>query len=145
MNSSPGRIAAITAGLMVAGGIFGAVSAAIGAMIAISITEGPGHAFDIPIVPIATVIGAMLGAPLLPATSFLLLRRVPLGLSWVGTALGTVAGAVIGWVVATSVPDGNWFTWPVIGALIGFFAAVAVLRLRFSADAGGQRVPRPAA
>jgi drug/metabolite transporter (DMT)-like permease len=86
----------------------------------------------------------MLGAPLLPATSWLLLRRVPLGLSFVGTTLGTVLGGVLGWVLGGGI--NNPLRWPVGGALIGFFAAVIVLRARFSSRGAVARpVPRPVA
>jgi hypothetical protein len=131
MKSSPARIALVSVSLVAAGALFGAIAATVGAFVAVSVTDGPAAAFSWPILGWAAIIGAVLGAPLLPVSSWLLLRRVPLGLAWVGTALGTVLGAVLGWIAA-SMLRGNPILWPITAALIGFFAAVIVLRLRFS-------------
>jgi len=43
MESSPGRVAAVTAGLMLAGGLFGAIAAAVGAAIGVTVI---GEGFD---------------------------------------------------------------------------------------------------
>jgi len=139
MSSSPARVAALTGVLMVAGGLLGAIAAVVGAGIAVAVTHGLAAAISWPILGWAAIIGAVLGAPLLPATSFLLLRRVPLGLSFVGTAAGTVVGAVAGWIAAV-VMSGNPVVWPVLTALAGFFAAVLGLRMRFP---GRAEVARP--
>jgi len=138
MKSSPARIAAVTAGLLVAGALFGSIAAAVGSAIAVAITDRGLPPWEI--VSFAALIGGVLGAPLLPVTSWLLLRRVPLGLSFVGTTVGTTLGGVIGWIAAVTAA-GNSLGWPVMGAVIGFFAAVLVLRMRFS---GGREVARPA-
>lgn len=139
MNSSPARIAAVTGGLMVAGALLGSVAAVVGAGVAVAVTDGVGVAVSWPILGWAGIIGAVLGAPLLPATSFLLLRRVPLGLSWLGTTLGTMLGGIPGWIAARMY-SGNPIVWPLAAAMAGFFLAVLVLRLRFSAGAAGVKV-----
>lgn len=138
MNSSPARVAAVTGGLMVAGGLLGAIAAAMGAAIAVTITDRALAPFAV--VAWAAIIGGVLGAPLLPATSFLLLRRVPLGMSFVGTTLGTAAGGIVGWIAAYTLNLQPIF-WPVAAAVIGFFLAVLVLRMRFSSRA---EMARPA-
>ncbi|HET7462232.1 MAG TPA: hypothetical protein VFJ82_13330 [Longimicrobium sp.] len=137
MKSSPGRVAAVTAGLMLAGGLFGGAAAAAGAAIALSIT--PVGLYGGMAVTVATLIGGALGAPLLPATSWLLLRRVPLGLSWLGTTLGAVVGGLAGWFAALAM-QGDPVTWPILAALAGFFTAVIVLRTKFSVPREGRRV-----
>jgi hypothetical protein len=137
MKSSPARIAVVTAGLLVAGALFGSIAAAIGATIAVALAgKGFAELYGLTMVGVATLIGGVLGAPLLPATSWLLLRRVPMGRSWLGTTAGAVVGGLAGWFAALAVP-GDEFLWPITGALIGFFAAVPVLRIRFSSRADG--------
>ena len=138
MKSSPARIAALTTALLVAGGALGALAAAVGLVIAGAITE---HDFPpLEILAVAMLVGGALGAPLLPATSWLLLRRVPLGLSWLGTTVGTVAGGVAAWVAAAFM-SGDPILWAVTGAVIGFFFAVIVLRARFPVQRDRVRVP----
>lgn len=75
--------------------------------------------------------GAALGAVLAPLTSWVFLRRVPLGKAILQTTVGTTAGAVIGLgldsaglMLRTGVPAG------LIGAIAGFLAAA--IRLRFA-------------
>ena len=141
MNGSPARVATITAGLLVAGGALGALAAAVGLVIAGAITE-----HDVPpleLLAVAMLVGGALGAPLLPATSWLLLRRVPLGLSWLGTTVGTVAGGVAAWVAAAFM-GGDSILWSVTGAVVGFFAAVMVLRARLPVQRGRVRAPAAA-
>lgn len=133
MNRSPARIAAVTAGLLVAGGLFGGIAAAIGATVAAFVTFDGLDAYGGMVVAFAALVGASLGAPLLPDTSWVLLRRVPLGLSWLGTTAGAVTGGVAGWIAAFWL-KGDPITWGIAGALIGFFAAVVVLRARFSSN-----------
>ncbi|HET7462231.1 MAG TPA: hypothetical protein VFJ82_13325 [Longimicrobium sp.] len=140
MKSSPARVAAVTGGLMVAGALLGSLAALIGAGVAVAITHGLGEALNWPILGWAAIIGAVLGAPLLPATAFLLLRRVPLGLAFVGTPPGAAVGGIAGWIAAVAL-SGNPLLWSVAGAVIGFFAAVLVLRIRFSSR---REVARPA-
>jgi hypothetical protein len=131
MKSSPTRIAAVTGGLMVAGALLGSLAATIGAGIAVAVTHGVLAAIGWPILGWAAIIGAVLGAPLLPATSFLVLRRVPLGLSFVGTTLGAMLGGIAGWIAAVTLSR-NPILWPVAAAVAGFFVAVVVLRMRFA-------------
>ena len=126
---------------MVAGALLGSLAALVGAGIAVSVTHGVREAVSWPILGWAAIIGAVLGAPLLPATSWLLLRRVPLGLSFLGTTLGAMAGGIAGWIAAAAL-SGNPVLWPIVAAVIGFFAAVLVLRIRFVSrgEVGATRV-----
>lgn len=138
MSNSPARILAVAAGLMVAGALFGAIAGVVGAAIAVSVTMGLSGAPYV--LGMAAILGAVIGAPLLPATSFLLLRRVPLGMSFVGTTVGTTLGGIAGWIAAWSV-EANPILWPTAAAMIGFFLSVVFLRMRFSSSREAVRVP----
>lgn len=92
------RVAAVTAALAVAGALVGAVCGAV-MMLAFILVEGtggdPAHEF-FALVAWGAMVGAALGAVLGPLSAWLLMRHVPIGLAIGGTALGTLAGAVIG-------------------------------------------------
>ncbi len=143
MKSSPVRIVVATAALLACGAVFGAVAALVAAVVAFTITFGePGYLYA-EAYRLAVVVGAALGGVLLPATCWLLLRRVPLGLAFVGTVLGTVMGGVVGWVLGYEV---HMILSPIAGAFLGFLLATLFLRARFSAprSAGDRPVPRAA-
>ncbi|HET7234757.1 MAG TPA: hypothetical protein VFJ16_32385 [Longimicrobium sp.] len=131
MKRSPARVAAVTGGLLLAGAVCGAVAGALGSLVALA---GP---YDHPGVPalllFGMVAGTVIGAPLLPATAWLLLRRVPLGVSFIGTTAGTVLGAWIGLMVSTITHGDVAGAAIVLGPPAGFFAAVMALRARFPA------------
>ena len=86
------RIVAVTAGLLAAGAVAGAL-AADAALLLASAVEGSGLALNDwePLLFVASV-GALFGGVLLPVTAWLFLRRVPLGLALLGTVVGTIAG-----------------------------------------------------
>jgi hypothetical protein len=137
------RILGVTAALLVAGFVFGALTAVAAAYLAFNISEksGVGPFSDGMIV--AGVNGALLGSVLLPVTWWGLLRRVPVGLASVGIMLGTMAGGIVGWV----------FTFPIDsvsaaigGAVLGFSLAAVGMRLGFSAGepAAGPPIAHPA-
>jgi len=130
MKISATRTTLVITALMAAGALFGGVAAAIALTVAGGITEGGFPPWSV--LAFAASVGAMLGAPLLPATSFLLLRRVPLGLAFLGTTVGTMLGGIAGWFLGRADPVRG----PLTGAVIGFFVAVIVLRLRFSSRRG---------
>ena len=92
------RVAAVTAGLAVAGAMVGALCGAI-MMLAFILVEGTGgdpiHEF-VALMAWGGMVGAALGAVLGPLSAWLLMRHVPLGLAIGGTALGTLIGAIIG-------------------------------------------------
>jgi hypothetical protein len=145
MKSSPARAATVTFALLLAGAIIGAMAGVLGALIAVAITDGPGAAFSPMIVGMAAILGGVLGAPLLPAASWLLMRRVPLGAAFLGTPLGAMLGGIAGWVLAVTL-DGNPILWPAGAAILGFLAAVLLLRRRFAAPReAAVRVPGVAA
>jgi hypothetical protein len=142
MNSSPGRILGVTAGLLAGGALFGAIAAVVALILASMLTHDLGLGTDPLAIVFAAAFGAMVGAPLFPAAGWLLLRRVPLGIALIGSMAGTVLGGVAGWVLT----GGNApLSWPVLGAVIGFGCAAVVMRLRFSAPRRERiRVPRGA-
>lgn len=143
MEKSPARILGITAALLACGAIFGALAAVVAAAVAFNITEGPPFSLYGEVYVIAAMAGAALGGVLLPTACWLLLRRVPLGLAFLGTVLGTVVGGVLGWVLGHDV---GLLFGPIAGAVLGFLLATILLRLRFSAPraAGDRPIARPA-
>ena len=125
----PIRIAAVTAGLLVAGAIAGALAADAALLLALGLKDGElalaGEALGF-----VAVVGALFGGVLLPITAWLFLRRVPLGLALLGTVIGTVIGGSLGWIVRYG---GNEINGGVMGACAGFACAALLLRLRASA------------
>ena len=115
-----------TAGLAVAGALFGAVAAAIALALALAVSEGPAAALDFEALGVAALLGAACGAVAAPAAGWLLLRRVPLGRAVAGTVGGTVVGGVAGWLLAPMAGT------PVVGAVLGFFISAGLLRLQAS-------------
>jgi len=128
----PLRIAAVTAGLLVAGALVGAVAAAIALAVAVSLTGTPLPITHSGALEFAAMVGAVYGGGLLPVTAWIFLRRVPIGLALLGLLLGTIAGGVLGWIVH---PDGDMANSGVWGAMLGFALAALLLRLRASAPA----------
>lgn len=133
--SQPLRIAAVTAGLLAAGAVAGAIAAMASVAIALVITDGPVTLRDGEPLMVAGLVGALFGGVLLPVTAWIFLRRVPLGLAVLGTLLGTIAGGVLGWVLELG---GYPVEGGLIGAFGGFALAALLLRLRASAPARKQ-------
>lgn len=121
------RIAAVTAGLVVAGGVFGTIAGMI-VLFAWGVFVGWAFHFTFndlsDLLMISIIFGGGLGAVLGPIAAWLLMRHVPLGLAVGGTTLGTLAGGGIALVAAGD---------PVIAMLYGMagFGVSAIgLRLR---------------
>jgi hypothetical protein len=130
------RIAAVTAGLMVAGGIFGTV-AGIFVLLVMGLVDGETIAptladFGI-LLRFGIVVGGGLGAVLGPVAAWLLMRHVPLGVAVGGTTLGTLAGGGLA-LLATSDPFAALFY-----GVVGFGISAIGLRLRYP---GPQRLLR---
>jgi hypothetical protein len=136
MNRST-RIVAVTAGLLVAGAVAGALAADAALLIAVATTDGFG---PMPADALAFVaaLGALFGGVLLPITAWLFLRRVPLGLALLGTVLGTIAGGALGWIAQLGT---NQITGGILGAVIGFACAALLLRRFASAPRVRRGVP----
>ena len=143
-----GRAVSITLGIALVGAIIGGV---IGAALFVAwtslswaISVDPSGGWGVIAVGAAT--GAGLGAVLAPLTSWVFLRRVPLGKALLQTTVGTTAGAAIGLaldgaglMLRTGVPAG------VVGAIVGFLAAAVRLRFasRTSVRQAGTQSSRP--
>jgi hypothetical protein len=117
------RIAAVTAGLVAVGAAVGGV---VGVLVTVMLLGSAGGGLAL-LLNIDTVLfigayGAAMGAVLGPLAAWLLMRHVPLWKAIGGTALGTLAGALLGLV-----GDGQ-MGFP--GALLGFCAAAVYLRFR---------------
>lgn len=108
------RIAAVTAGLMMAGAVFGSVAGTVVlfAWLA-SIGELRSALKDpIPLVELVLFVGGGLGAVLGPLAAWVLMRHVPLWLAVGGTTLGTLASGGL-----TLLLTGN----PISAMLFGIF------------------------
>lgn len=121
------RIAAVTAGLVVAGAVFGTIAGAVMLTAWLAVTG----MFTAPLDDAAFVLqaslafGGTLGAVLGPLAAWLLMRHVPLGLAVGGTTLGTVVGGLIGFL-ATGLPAGS-----MLYGMAGFGISAVALRLRY--------------
>ncbi len=122
------RVAAVTGGLVVVGGIAGALVSAIAVAAVLLVTEPLTLSRHPEILGLAGVVGAAFGAVLGPLAAWLLMRHVPLGVAIGGTMLGTLVGGVAALLVDEPV---LYLSLP----LVGFVLAALVIRLR---------VPRPA-
>jgi hypothetical protein len=134
------RIFAVTVGLLAAGAVAGALAAVAAITIAFVVSgESVGmylHA-DREMFAIVAMIGALFGGVLLPATAWIFLRRVPLGLALLGTVVGTILGGSLGWIV---MHGGGEIQGGLVGAFTGFAGAALLLRLRASAPPRVRRV-----
>lgn len=122
---SPGRVVVVTGAIVGAGcGVLAFVGA--------SALLGQWDAFVEPMVwVVGGAAGAAVGMIAAPLLSWVLLRRVPLGRAIVQTALGTIAGGMIGMLLASgSAAVAAGFFTPFIGGLAGFGVAAARLALR---------------
>ena len=129
-----GRILAVTAGLAMAGGVFGALAAMI-PVGAISAWFGFDGDIVATVLAVAGGTGAVLGAVLGPAVGWAVLRTVPLGRAIGGTFLGTLVGGCIGLAagfIGVSLGMELILPWaPLFGAILGFGAAAAALARRY--------------
>lgn len=121
------RIAAVTAGLMVAGGVFGTIAGMI-VLIAWRLAHADLWIFTPEgldfVLGFAMIFGGGLGAVLGPLAAWLLMRHVPLGLAVGGTTLGTLAGGGVA-LVATGDP-----VFAMLYGMGGFAISAIGLRLR---------------
>ena len=131
-----GRIAAVTAGLILGGAIFGGIAAVVALLIGAAVTAGPGlNLLEGSLLAFVFSVGAFFGGFLFPTACWVLLRRVALGLALLGTVAGTVAGGIVGWLLPAHDIDQVYNA--VIGAVVGFLVATVLLRVLASRT--GQR------
>ena len=135
------RILAVTAGLIVFGAAAGAIAGSLVAVLAIALSLGPREALDLELVRFGATLGAPLGAALLPASGWLLMRRVPLGRAMLASVLGTVAGGLMGWFAPV---HSDQFYRTIFGGFLGFVLAVITLRQLASRSASTPEADVPA-
>jgi hypothetical protein len=152
MTSRLGRIIAVTVGLSVAGAIFGALAAVMGLVVLTVLSGGGAPMLDMAVIP--AILGASLGAVGAPAIAWLLLRYVPLGKAIAWSTVGTAAGGVVGWLLATVLDRaspgidtavGSQVRGAILGAIAGFLAAALILRLRAARGKASSTAGRPVA
>ena len=123
------RIVLVTAGLIIAGGLLGALAAAIALVTIVQTTALAAHTrgtITSDMLVVAVGDGAIFGLVLGPLVAWLALRRVPLGQALVASTAGTTVGAIVG----APLP----FVGPLFGAIAGFVATSVWLRHRGSAQ-----------
>lgn len=133
-SASPGmrvaRITAVTAGLAAAGAFVGAV---LGVLVAAAWLMSAGHLLAVLLnLDAVLFFGAYVaaaGATLGPPAAWLLMRHVPLWKAIGGTALGTLAGALLGIVVDGRMGLAASFLAIGAGTSLGFSAAALLLWL----------------
>jgi len=127
------RIVAVTAGLSATGGVVGAVCASTAVAILIGIDGGlralGSHELG-RLVEVAFGFGAAVGVVGAPILGWGLLRHAPLGRAIAVTALGCVAGAVIGEVARPLRTHPTEIPAVLPGAFVGFLLAGMLVRLR---------------
>lgn len=143
-----GRAVSITLAIALVGAIIGGVMggllfAAWTSLHWLSMWDREGAAR---VIAVGAAAGAALGAVLAPLTSWVFLRRVPLGKALLQTTVGTTVGAAIGLAV-DSVGPPNKFIIPasLAVAIVGFLAAATRLRFapRTPSGAAGIQSSRP--
>ena len=128
----------VTVGLAAAGALCGAVLGALAIGFIGLVQDGPGGFLDASVLmPGAAAFGATVGVVLAPLAGWILMRHVPLGRAVSQTAIGTLLGVGIGYVMG---PIGRLGVfWPILLGVLGFIAAA--VRLRRTA-ASGVAAPR---
>lgn len=106
----PKRVALASAALLACGAAAGASAGILGSVLWAGLF--PSHnAFNLGVFVVAGIIGAPLGAALLPLAGFTILRYVPIGKALWQTILGAAIGGVIGVQFLTHA----WIVGPVAG------------------------------
>lgn len=119
------RIMAVTAGLVVAGALFGGLAGAAVLVLWAMQLEGVYAALSDPSIPLmGALFGGVVGAVLGPLAAWLLMRHVPLWLAVGGTTLGTLAGGAVG-MLLTGAPDLSMYA-----GMAGFAVSAIALRVR---------------
>jgi hypothetical protein len=122
------RICLVVFGLLLSGAVLGGVAAATALLVGALLTHA--QVWDWGVFMLAALVGALFGGVLLPLTGFVLLRRVPLGLTLSGTLLGAVLGGAAGWAAGAYLDSsaGPTLGWSIGCAVGGFALSVVVLR-----------------
>jgi hypothetical protein len=120
------RIIQVTVGLSVLGTVVGGIlGAGLVALVGVRIGD---FRISGEVLYTGTVFGALMGCVLAPLAAWTLMRRVPIRRAIAETAIGTVAGTVIG-LTFQPLRDTAWLSPPLLG--VGGFA-LAAIRLRLS-------------
>jgi len=128
------RAVAVSLGLVVSGGLAGALAGAVVGYLTIAAGNGQNTRIDPTFGALCGVgYGVPLGAMLFPLAGWLLMRRVALGRALLGTAVGTIVGGLVGYFLPFSNDSlnlvfGDTFSRVLDASVAGFLLAVLVLR-----------------
>jgi hypothetical protein len=115
------RIVAVTSGLVATGAVVGGACASLALALYLVATEGfPVAPHFVDALVFAGTVGATLGVISAPLIAWGLLRHVPLGRAITHSAVGAVAGGLLGAVVG-----GPSFIVPALGGALGGFILAA--------------------
>ena len=144
--AQPRRILGVTLGLIGLGALTGA---ACGAVIPVAVVLLTGHYGDViapgvgPLAALGAGFGALVGSVAGPTVGWGLLRRVPLGMAALWSAAGTVAGALVGELLAPFDAYSRVMPGVIAGGILGFLIASTALRLHTLRAARRAPVPEP--
>jgi hypothetical protein len=124
------RIGAVTFGLAFGGAILGAVAATVAMVLLIAVRLGIAALPAVSVVlPFIAIWAAAAGFLAFPTASWLLLRRVSIGVALAATGLSIVGGSLLGEWLEPFNPYSHAMPGFMRGAVGGFVVSVIVLRL----------------
>ena len=142
--AQPRRILGVTLGLVGLGALAGAACGAVIPLGIVLLTRRYGDVIAPGVGLLAALgagFGALVGSVAGPAVAWGLLRRVPLGKAVLWGAVGTVAGALVGELLAPFSPFSRVMPGVIAGSILGFLIASTGLRLH--AGRAARRAPVP--
>jgi hypothetical protein len=127
---SPGRVALVAVGVAALGAVGGAIAGVLSATLWLLVFQTRWLSVLPQVFGGVALLGAALGAVLMPLAGFTALRRIPLGKILATAIVGSAVGGIVG---------AQFFNSVVVGPIVGFVAAVAWLAVRAHRSPHGVR------